>query len=112
MQRAKIHSYLQVDDYLDLLNYAKQLHDIKWQQELKEALQHHLQENGKETKDSKINALWRHFDLINDRLMELFDLLRKSNNAAERNSWSEQIWELKLERIKLEKQIQASYSHI
>lgn len=33
------------------------------------------------------NALWRHFDQINDRLMVLFDLLR------------------------LEKQIQASYSH-
>jgi hypothetical protein len=30
---------------------------------------------------------------------------------VEKSSWSEQIWELKLERIKLEKQIQASYAH-
>ncbi|ALP34845.1 hypothetical protein ASL14_00320 [Paenibacillus sp. IHB B 3084] len=111
MQLIKTHSYLQVDDYLDLLNYAKQLNDTEWQQELKEALQHQLLENGKETKDSEINALWQHFDQINDRLLELFDLLRNSNNTVERNSWSEQIWELKLERIKLEKQIQASYAH-
>ncbi|MBE0343894.1 hypothetical protein E4V51_28015, partial [Paenibacillus sp. 28ISP30-2] len=71
MQLIKTHSYLQVDDYLDLLNYAKQLNDTEWQQELKEALQHQLLENGKETKDSEINALWQHFDQINDRLLEL-----------------------------------------
>ncbi|PNQ81069.1 hypothetical protein [Paenibacillus sp. F4] len=111
MKQIKTRSYLQVDDYLDLLNYAKQLNDIEWQQELKEALRHQLLENGKETKDSEINTLWRHFDQINDQLLRLFDLLRNSNNAADRNSWSEQIWELKLERIKLEKQIQASYAH-
>ncbi|APB71265.1 hypothetical protein PPYC1_13230 [Paenibacillus polymyxa] len=111
MKQIKTRSYLQVDDYLDLLNYAKQLNDIEWQQELKEALRHQLLENGKETKDFEINTLWRHFDQINDELLRLFDLLRNSNNAADRNSWSEQIWELKLERIKLEKQIQARYAH-
>lgn len=111
MQQPKTYRYLQVDDYLDLLNYAKQLNDTVWEQELKEALRHFLQADRKGTKDFKINALWQHFDQINDRLMVLFDLLRNSNNPTERNSWSEQIWELKLERIKLEKQIQASYSH-
>ncbi|MGQ3480317.1 hypothetical protein [Paenibacillus sp. TY11] len=49
MKQIKTYSYLQVDDYLDLLNYAKQLNDIEWQEELKEALQHQLLENGKET---------------------------------------------------------------
>ncbi|WP_311082937.1 hypothetical protein [Paenibacillus polymyxa] len=111
MKQIKTRSYLQVDDYLDLLNYAKQLNDIEWQQELKEALRHQLMEKGKAIKDSEINTLWRHFDQINDELLRLFDLLRNSNNAADRNSWSEQIWELKLKRIKLEKQIQASYAH-
>lgn len=54
---------------------TKQLNDTVWEQELKEALRHFLQADRKGTKDFKINALWRHFDQINDRLMVLFDLL-------------------------------------
>ncbi|MFC7560735.1 hypothetical protein ACFQ5D_00265 [Paenibacillus farraposensis] len=51
------------------------MNDTVWEQGLKEALRHFLQADRKGTKDFKINALGRHFDQINDRLMVLFDLL-------------------------------------
>jgi hypothetical protein len=57
MQLVSTHNFLQVDDYLDLLNYAKQLNDIEWQLELKEALKQKLLEVGRESKESEIQVL-------------------------------------------------------
>ncbi|WP_151733948.1 hypothetical protein [Paenibacillus tengchongensis] len=102
---------MSVDDYLDLLNYAKAIQDEQWQADIIEKLKNYnaLTEN---TKWDDMHRLWTRFDQVNRTLLELFERLREEEDNEDSGQWKEQIWELKLERITLAKQIQERYIKI
>ncbi|WP_051289603.1 hypothetical protein [Paenibacillus massiliensis] len=135
MSRSK-HLSQATDDYLDLLNYAQQLGDELWEQELIHILRHlstmHKEEVGmtkpvadmannyngehdeheQEEVEELINRLWDQFDAINERLAEMMNRLRSEPNARERRLWNEQIWMLKMERMQLEIRLQDLISNL
>lgn len=125
-----------MDDYLDLLNYAQQLGDDLWEQELINTLRHlstaqqeeteitepdndmandnkaEQDEQDQEEVEELINQLWDQFDEINERLAEMMNRLRSEPNARERRLWNEQIWMLKMERMQLEIRLQDLISNL
>ncbi|WP_025677000.1 hypothetical protein [Paenibacillus massiliensis] len=135
MSRSK-HLSQATDDYLDLLNYAQQLGDDLWEQELIHILRQlsttHQEEVGmtesvddmandynakqdehdQEEVEELINQLWDQFDAINERLAEMMNRLRSEPNARERRLWNEQIWMLKMERMQLEIRLQDLISNL
>ncbi|ETT63144.1 MULTISPECIES: hypothetical protein [Paenibacillus] len=103
---------MSIDDYLDLLNYAKAINDEQWQADLLEQLKNYeaLVEEKKQV--DSVRALWTRFDDINGLLMQLFDKLREHEDTPDSALWKERIWELKMERIHVAKQLQARYIKI
>ncbi|WP_220101512.1 hypothetical protein [Paenibacillus sp. S150] len=103
---------MSVDDYLDLLNYAKAINDGQWQADIIESLKNYKETAEEQRRIENVKELWSRFDQINLLLLELFDKLRDDEDAPESERWKERIWELKLERITLAKQIQERYIKI
>lgn len=103
---------MSIDDYLDLINYAKAINDRQWQSDLIESLKNFTQTKEEQTRAQNVRELWNRFDHINLMLLELFDKLRGNEDAEDSRQWKEQIWELKMERIRLSKQIQERYIKI
>ncbi|KWX86165.1 hypothetical protein AMQ83_20480 [Paenibacillus riograndensis] len=103
---------MSVDDYLDLYNYAKAINDGQWQADIIESLKNHKETAAEQQRMDSVKELWIRFDEINLLLMELFDKLRNQEEDPESDRWKERIWELKLERITLAKQIQERYIKI
>lgn len=103
---------MSMNDYLDLLNYAKAINDEQWQADLLEQLKNYeaLVEEKKQV--DSVRALWTRFDDINGLLMQLFDKLREHEDTPDSALWKERIWELKMERIHVAKQLQARYIKI
>lgn len=97
-----------MNDHLDLLNYAKQIGDTEWQQELIEKLSSSKEHTAELVLTMKTEELWRHFDSINAKMLEIYTLLRNSDNASEINTLKEEVWELKLQRIELCKQFKST----
>lgn len=104
---------MSIDDYLDLLNYAKQINDGHWQADIIKTLKNfkHTPE-GELQRVEHVRELWSRFDQVNQMLLELFDKLRDEEDAEDSGRWKEKIWELKMERITLAKQIQKQYIKI
>ncbi|MBY9078106.1 hypothetical protein KIH86_06300 [Paenibacillus sp. HN-1] len=98
-----------VDDYLDLLNYAKQIGDVQWQSEILEVLSELTLAGEDNDRREELHELWKDFDRINDQLLALFSNLREDPNTGLKNKWIEEIWELKLQRIAASKRIQGFY---
>lgn len=103
---------MSVDDYLDLLNYAKAINDGQWQADIIDRLNKLSKASHAETTEQSVNELWIQFDDINAILMDLFNKLRESVDPVEQYRWKEKIWELKQERINLSKKIQSRYIRI
>lgn len=103
---------MSIDDYLDLLNYAKSINDGQWQADIIESLKNFNAASEAETTEEHVRELWSRFDHINLQLLELFDKLREDEASGDSYRWKEQIWELKLERITLARQIQERYIKI
>ncbi|MEK4461934.1 hypothetical protein BSK54_12120 [Paenibacillus odorifer] len=103
---------MSVDDYLDLLNYAKAINDGQWQADIIDRLNKLSKNSHAETTEQSVNELWIQFDDINAILMDLFNKLRESADPVEQYRWKEKIWELKQERINLSKKIQSRYIRI
>lgn len=103
---------MSVDDYLDLLNYAKTINDGQWQAELIESLKNFEVATEAQNREENIKELWTRFDDINVVLLGLFDKLKDNEESEERYRWKEQIWELKMERIIIAKKIQDRYIKI
>ncbi|WP_238655185.1 hypothetical protein [Paenibacillus piscarius] len=101
-----------IDDYLDLLNYAKSINDEQWQADLLECLKNYADHSEEQSQADSVRALWSRFDDINVLLMELFNKLRAEEDSPESGPWKEQIWELKMERIYVAKQLQERYIRI
>ena len=91
------------DDYLDLLNYAIQLGDLEWQQEILASLSH-----WNTSSDWAITEnLWREFDRINCKLIQVYQDIRQSTDEPTKKQLLQQWWELKLQRIHVSRQIQS-----
>jgi hypothetical protein len=103
---------MSVDDYLDLLNYAKAINDGQWQADIIESLKNFKATSEEYRREENIRELWNRFDDINRNLLVLFDKLRENEGSEDSYRWKEQIWELKMERITLAKQIQERYIKI
>lgn len=100
---------MSVDDYLDLYNYAKAINDGQWQADIIESLKALQAASVQGTREESVRELWLQFDEVNAALTELFNKLRENGSSADQGLLKEQIWELKLERIRLAKVIQSKY---
>ena len=94
-----------INDYLDLYNFAGQLGDVQWQNEIIANLQSAEAEIKKEAYAKKIDQLWQKFDFINQELLTLYQKLRQSQFETEVERLKNQVWELKLQRILISKEI-------
>ncbi|WP_342440058.1 hypothetical protein NSS79_15715 [Paenibacillus sp. FSL L8-0436] len=103
---------MSVDDYLDLLNYAKAINDGQWQADIIENLKNFKEASEERERVENVRELWNRFDHINLMLLELFNKLREHEDAEDSYRWKEKIWELKMERITVAKQIQERYIKI
>lgn len=103
---------MSIDDYLDLLNYAIAINDEQWQADLLDRLKNYKELAEAQKQVDSVRELWSRFDHINLMLLQLFDKLRDHEDAEGSDRWKEQIWELKMERITVAKQIQDRYIKI
>ncbi|WPP40789.1 hypothetical protein SK066_19750 [Paenibacillus hunanensis] len=95
------------DDYLDLLNYAIQIGDEEWQQEILLNLKRLNYSEEWQREWAVTEQLWRQFDRINQQLLSLYDSIRETTDDSSKQRLLEQWWQLKLERISVSRQIQA-----
>lgn len=121
--------YETVNDYLDLLNYAKQLHDVEWQQailqqlkqlhnsnfSLNEALEEIKQiQDTEDTQsiqdvesDTTSTKLWDRLDEINTNMISLFLAISQSKDEEEKNVLLHALHELKQEQILVSEKLKA-----
>jgi hypothetical protein len=104
--------HMSIDDYLDLLNYAIAINDEQWQADLLDRLKNYKELAEAQKQVDSVRELWSRFDHINFMLLQLFDKLRDHEDDEVSDRWKEQIWELKMERITVAKQIQDRYIKI
>lgn len=104
---------MSVDDYLDLLNYAKAINDGQWQADIIESLKNlNTVSEEPQVQEESVIELWSQFDSVNILIMKLFEKLRKNEDSDEVLQWNEQLLELKLERSILSKKILNRYIRI
>jgi len=96
------------DDHLDLLNYAIQLGDREWQEELIGTLRERQQHVQAEWRGIQERELWRKYEAINRKMLVLFAQMRASANQIETRVLQDELWELKIERIRIAKQLRAA----
>ncbi|MBP2001195.1 geranylgeranyl pyrophosphate synthase [Paenibacillus shirakamiensis] len=101
------YSTQRVDDYLDLLNYAKHMGDLSWQLDLMETLKTLPDLSEEEFRQAAEDLLWRQFDEVNSKMMDLFIQIRKSADETTKQLLLEKMWDLKRERISLSQKIKA-----
>lgn len=96
-----------VNDQLDLLNYAKQLGDQDWQ----DNILHRLREVDQASFDLvQVNpqaSLWNQYEAIIQEMVALYDQVRSSRDSLEENQIKERIWELKQQRVQVAKLIKS-----
>jgi hypothetical protein len=97
-----------INDYLDLYNYAKQIGDHKWQEEIIRTLAEWKEHATQPDMSMKAAELWERFYNINQKMLNLYQQLRSSDDSAELKMLREEVWLLKLERIELSRQFKES----
>lgn len=131
MSKVVYSMYETVNDYLDLLNYAKQLHDVEWQQAIMQQLKQlhnsssslnenveyikHLQNiediKGLQDVESDNNSiklkLWDRLDEINTNMISLFLAISQSKDEEEKSVLLHALHELKQEQILVSEKIKA-----
>ncbi len=105
---------MSIDDYLDLLNYAKAINDRQWQADIIENLKNFKEVSDEDPQNQKqsVIELWTQFDAINVLIMDLLDKLREHEQSEEQQQWREQLWALKMERNIVSKKILNRYIKI
>lgn len=96
------------DDHLDLLNYAIKIGDREWQEELIGALRDRQQHVQAEWREIRERELWRKYEEINRKMLVLFAQMRLSANNIETRVLQDELWELKMQRIRIAKQLRAA----
>jgi hypothetical protein len=122
MSKAVYSMYETVNDYLDLLNYAKQLHDVEWQQaiiqQLKQLHNSNFSLNETTEKVKGINdvesnptstKLWDRLDEINTNMISLFLAISQTKDEEEKNVLLHALHELKQEQIIVSEKLKAQY---
>jgi hypothetical protein len=95
-------THLDINDYLDLYLYARNIDDILWQNEIIEKLQNLL--NGSSLKNQSLDSdtLWEKYKYINKEILTLYHQLR---DHSINDDLQEKILNLKQQRISLGRQI-------
>lgn len=94
-----------VDDYLDLLNYAKLIGDTAWQHEIVSMLNDSERRKGQAALELRTEALWQQFDAVNAKMLELYRQLRETGNAYNSVKITEEVWALKMQRVEIGRQL-------
>ncbi|WP_366295589.1 hypothetical protein [Paenibacillus sp. AN1007] len=94
---AELNSLL-VDDYLDLLNMAKQLGDEEWKEAILQALKEEVDANHHMDSTEVRQDLWNQFEDINEQMHELLLQLKQADHPEEKEQIIEMIWGLKIDR--------------
>lgn len=94
-----------VDDYLDLYNYAGRLGDTAWQHEIIQLLQQRDLIIQAEVQQKLEQDLWKMFDMINQKMLRIYELIRSSEDKQQAQALREQVWELKSQRIDISRKI-------
>lgn len=107
MSEAVYRVYETIDDYLDLLGYAKQINDVEWQQDIIAKLKKlQTQNTPAENLDIK-TKLWNRLDEINTNMVSLFLAISQSSDEEEKSVLLEALQELKKEQISISDKIKA-----
>lgn len=96
-----------VDDYLDLYNYALRLGDLEWQRDIIRLLKEKDAIIQEELHRMMAEELWRLFDQINGKMLQIFEELRHTDSAKRTEELRERAWELKVQRNAVTKKIRA-----
>ncbi len=98
---------LQIDDYLDLLNYATRIEDEAWRQSIIEQMRTFIESPVQKQNLPARSDLWVRFDALNDELLELFKQLKEETDLKAKEYVTEQIWKLKYERVMISRQLES-----
>ena len=71
---------LEVNDYLDLYLFAKNIGDQAWQEEILQKLQNYNQNHFDQTQI--IHNLWTEFQRINEKILKLYQELRTDSSNS------------------------------
>ncbi|MBU5352007.1 hypothetical protein ACN9MH_16340 [Paenibacillus silvae] len=94
---AELNSLL-VDDYLDLLNIAKQLGDDEWKDSILQALKEEVDSNHHVDSTEVRQDLWNQFEDINEQMHDLLMQLKHTDSPEDKEQIIELIWGLKIDR--------------
>jgi hypothetical protein len=94
---------LQIDDYLDLYLYAKQLHDVAWQAEIKKQLAECAQRSQLPKADGE-TELQEQFRNVNRQILQLYRCLHTGQQHLTDDLTAE-LFALKHRRVELGKEI-------
>ncbi|GGH49719.1 hypothetical protein [Paenibacillus silvae] len=94
---AELNSLL-VDDYLDLLNIAKQLGDEEWKDSILQALKEEVDSNHHVDSTEVRQDLWNQFEDINEQMHDLLMQLKHTDSPEDKEQIIELIWGLKIDR--------------
>ncbi|ACT00874.1 hypothetical protein [Paenibacillus sp. JDR-2] len=98
-----------INDYLDLYNYAKQIGDQEWQRDISRSLAGWKEQASQQALSMKAAELWRKFDVINRKMLDLYRQLRNSDDSSDLKTLREEVWLLKLQRVELSRQFKESF---
>ncbi|MFC4778536.1 hypothetical protein ACFO9Q_17215 [Paenibacillus sp. GCM10023252] len=105
MTNARFFTEQWMNDYLDLYNYAVQSGDEQWQEDILLKLKSSGSMIEEELRSIRRNALWQSFDLINRRMLELYNQIKSSEHLNDVHHLQEAVWELKMLRVAISSKI-------
>ena len=94
-----------LNDYLDLYQFAREIGDLDWQQDILRKLQK-WDVLVKEQMDTMlINHLWQKFDEINIKLLDIYRKMKNTPLDYEFEQLQDKAWELKQERVNVSQKL-------
>ncbi|MFD0590001.1 hypothetical protein ACFQZE_18630 [Paenibacillus sp. GCM10027627] len=94
-----------LDDYLDLYNFAGGINDKQWQEQILQIMRSgpSEQQDQQEDNDKLVvkDQLWREFNDLNHKLLELFSIIKSSLSSYEIESTKYMIQSLKQRRLEV-----------
>lgn len=90
-----------INDHLDLYNYAVQIGDTAWQDQIMNRLNNRDRFIEQECEAQLKHELWLRFDQINAKMLSIYSKIKASAHAEDHIALLEEAWALKLERVRL-----------
>lgn len=107
MSEAVYRVYETINDYLDLLGYAKQINDVEWQQDIIAQLKKLQNQHAPAENLDMKTKLWNRLDEINTNMVSLFLAISQSSDEEEKSVLLHALQELKKEQISISEKIKA-----